>query len=63
MFPDWCINEPHDNKEPVPKPWNMNDSDQMKRFWQRRSDWYPTWNVEDNHNVMSIDYIRVYSLD
>jgi hypothetical protein len=61
MFPDWCVNQPFD--QPLEKPWKMSDPVQMRPFWEKRTDWLPTWNnVETEDNAMRIDYIRVYAL-
>ncbi|XP_069683866.1 beta-1,3-glucan-binding protein-like [Periplaneta americana] len=43
------------------RPWNWNDGHPMRDFWERRSEWLPTWHEEAA--AMKIDYIRVYSLD
>jgi hypothetical protein len=39
------------------RPWSW-DGHPMRDFWERRSEWLPTWHEEDA--AMKIDYIRVY---
>lgn len=40
------------------------DEIQMKPFWEKRDEWYPTWNKtrEEFSDAMQVDYIRVYDL-
>ena len=40
----------------------MSDPVQMRPFWEERTNWLPTWNIETEDNAMRIDYIRVYAL-
>jgi len=56
MFSDWCENNP------FPKPWNKTDPVQMRKFWEKKDEWYPTWNAETEDNAMQVDYICVYAL-
>ncbi|PSN30366.1 Beta-1 [Blattella germanica] len=42
------------------RPWDWNSGHPMRDFWERRSEWLPTWHEEEA--AMKIDYIRVYSL-
>ncbi|PSN29748.1 hypothetical protein C0J52_27821, partial [Blattella germanica] len=39
------------------RPWSW-DGHPQKDFWERRSEWLPTWHGEDA--ALKIDYIRVY---
>ena len=58
FFPDGCSNGFGD------KPWyGMNVPGSMKRFWEARNDWMPTWNNMQNDDIaMKIDSIKVWSL-
>jgi len=55
FFPDGCVNQPFN------KPWSSSSWPQMRPFWEKRSEWLPTWNAGTEQNAMAIDYIRVYS--
>lgn len=57
FFPDGCVNVPFN------KPWASTDRDQMRKFWEKRRDWLPTWNAQTEDNTLQVDYIRVYSLN
>lgn len=39
------------------RPWSW-DGHPMRDFWERRSEWLPTWHEEEA--AMKIDYVRVY---
>jgi hypothetical protein len=39
------------------RPWTWNGRP-MGEFWERRSEWLPTWHEEAA--AMKIDYVRVY---
>ena len=57
-FPDGFINQP-------PKPWSNNSPTAARDFWNKRNDWYPTWNPKTNNGedaAMQVDSIRVYKL-
>lgn len=64
MFPDWCVNKPYEDRPPLEKPWKINDPIQMRPFWLKRGDWYPTWTSDDDDEgrAMQVDYVRVYDL-
>jgi len=57
FFPDGCVNERYQ------KPWSRKSKQQMLSFWQKRDEWYPTWNAHSEDNALQVDYIRVYDLD
>jgi beta-glucanase (GH16 family) len=41
--------------------WTVNDP---KSFWERKNEWYPTWNYpQTDDSAMKIDFIKVYSHD
>lgn len=57
-FPDGAEN-------PTPKPWPNNSPHAATDFWNGRSSWLPTWNLNDENNVDSaliVDYVHVYAL-
>jgi len=57
FFPDGCRNGFGE------KPWyGRNVPGSMKRFWQARGDWLPTWDMQSEERAMKIDYIKVWSL-
>jgi len=57
FFPDGCVNERYQ------KPWSRQSKQQMLSFWQKRNEWYATWNAHSENNALQVDYIRVYDLD
>ena len=40
---------------------------QMLPFWEKKHEWFPTWNAhqqgDDISNALQVDYIRVYEYD
>ena len=56
LFHDDCVNVPFN------KPWTSRDADQMHKFWKKRGEWLPTWNISTEDNAMQVDYIRISSL-
>ena len=54
FFEDGCQNKGYE------KPWKKHDPTAMRKFWESRSKWLPTWNINTEDNAMQIDYIRVY---
>lgn len=47
------------------KPWNNNSPQAATDFWERRSDWLPTWKLEENRSKdasMLVDYVKVWAL-
>lgn len=57
VFVDGCETKPSS-----PKPWTGADLAPMRKFWEKKSNWFPSWNAVDDENAMQLDYIRVYSL-
>ena len=55
FFSENCINQGYN------KPWAQTDSNQMKKFWNAKNSWLPTWNAGTDDNAMQVDYIRVYA--
>lgn len=56
FFPDGCVNVPYN------KPWTRSSSTQMRSFWERKCEWYPTWyRTSRDGSAMQVDYIRVWS--
>ena len=57
FFPDGCTNA-YGNK-----PWDgYNVPGSMKRFWEARQNWLPTWDMGSDERALKVDYIRVWSL-
>lgn len=59
FFPDKFRNSPY------PKPWNDKSEFTARDFWNHKSQWYPTWNPDQNDGeqaAMQVDYIRVWKL-
>lgn len=52
FFSDNCKNTPYE------KPWKQNSRTPMRNFWDKKSEWYPTW----INSSMQVDYIRVYEI-
>jgi beta-glucanase (GH16 family) len=59
-IPDNCTNK--GGASNMQKPWRNTESQNgaMRNFYNARSYWQPTWEVEGENNAMQIDYIRVY---
>ncbi|XP_055607290.1 beta-1,3-glucan-binding protein-like [Uranotaenia lowii] len=60
-FPD----EKYSN--PKPKPWRnwTPVGEAMKAFWDKRDDWLPSWNIDENDGKdasFQIDYVKVWAL-
>lgn len=46
-----------------PKPWTNDSPTAFRDFWQGRSNWLPTWNLNgDDRSHLKVDYIRVYAV-
>jgi hypothetical protein len=60
FIPDGAINR--DGDPNYQKPWSNGDSyiDAMLKFYNSRSQWKWTWDVEGDNAAMQVDYIRVY---
>jgi len=57
FFPDGCTNA-YGNK-----PWDgYNVPGSMKRFWEARQNWLPTWDMGSDERALKVDYTRVWSL-
>uniref|UniRef100_A0A8W8KD03 Beta-1,3-glucan-binding protein n=1 Tax=Magallana gigas TaxID=29159 RepID=A0A8W8KD03_MAGGI len=59
FFPDKFRNSPY------PKPWNDKSEFTARDFWNHKSQWYPTWNPDQNDGeqaAMQVDYIRVWKM-
>lgn len=58
FFPDGVYN-------PTPKPWSNNSPTAATDFWNGRSGWLPTWNLNQNDGQdasLQVDYVRVWAL-
>ena len=45
------------------KPWyGSNVPGSMKRFWEAKENWLPTWDMDSEERAMKVDYIKVWSL-
>lgn len=47
-------------------PRSAKDKQPMRKFWEKRNEWFPTWNKQqgtDVSNALQVDYIRVYELE
>lgn len=55
LFRDSC-----EYDQPTGKPWSPEDPKPMKRFWDAKKEWFPTWKADQSKNALQIDYIRVY---
>jgi beta-glucanase (GH16 family) len=47
---------------PKPKPWWNGSPTAMKEFWEARSEWEPTWNLQSEDSHLQVDYVRVWAL-
>ncbi|XP_048775138.2 beta-1,3-glucan-binding protein-like isoform X2 [Ostrea edulis] len=59
FFPDKNRNSPY------PKPWTDKSEFTARDFWNHKSQWYPTWNPDQNDGeqaAMQVDYIRVWKM-
>ncbi|XP_041787224.1 beta-1,3-glucan-binding protein-like [Anopheles merus] len=47
------------------KPWSNNSPTALRDFWLGRSDWLPTWKLQENDSAeasFQVDYVRVWAL-
>lgn len=57
FFPNNFVNRPY------PKPFDSDHHSRMAReFWEGRSDWEPTWNMDTEDRDFQVDYVRVWAL-
>ena len=52
-------------QSPTGKPWSDTSDFAPRDFWNKRSEWYPTWNPDTSNGedaAMQVDYIRVWKL-
>ncbi|GLH06920.1 Beta-1,3-glucan-binding protein 1 [Gryllus bimaculatus] len=42
------------------KPWKNGEAKAIAKFWNKQSEWYPTWNDADS--TLQVDYVRVWAL-
>ncbi|XP_021920148.1 beta-1,3-glucan-binding protein-like isoform X2 [Zootermopsis nevadensis] len=45
--------------KPFPKPWNNTSPTATLDFWERKDEWYPSWQEGSD---MQVDYVRVWAL-
>lgn len=46
------------------KPWSDKSSTAALDFWNKKDEWYPSWNYPlTNDSAMKVDWVKVYSLD
>jgi beta-glucanase (GH16 family) len=51
--------------EGAPKPWSNTSPYAMKEFWEGKSNWLPTWKLDENFSAeasLQVDYVRVWAL-
>ncbi|XP_055641211.1 beta-1,3-glucan-binding protein-like [Toxorhynchites rutilus septentrionalis] len=56
---------PDSAKNPTAKPWLNSSPNAATNFWDGRSNWLPSWNLEKNDGkdaALQIDYIKVWAL-
>lgn len=58
-FPDNSLTE----TRKIRKPWVNGNPNQELVFWNRRNDWFKTWDVESEKSRLIVDYVKVYALD
>jgi hypothetical protein len=60
FIPDGAVNRGGEGRQQ--KPWNNGDGyiNSMKKFYDARGNWKPTWDNEKDNNAMQVDYIRVF---
>lgn len=44
------------------KPWKNNSPTAYKDFWEARSEWEKTWNMDTDDSHLQIDYVKVWAI-
>lgn len=44
------------------KPWNNTSETAYKEFWEARSIWEKTWNMDTDDSHLQIDYVKVWAV-
>lgn len=53
-FPNGCISGQYE------KPWRNKEVKQLKKFFDARDKWLPTW--RNGSPALEVDYVRVYAV-